>query len=638
MAADPAGGAEPQRMSMLGLVEKFRSVHEKMPARKFCFVLGAGASVTSGINSANRMVGEWIATIYRESVGHTGPVPPDWACDATLRITGFDRKDPAASYSALYRRMYENDPAEGYAYLEAQMEKAEPSFGYSVLGRILADTRHGLVITVNFDNLVADSVSLFTKTYPMVCGHELLLPFMTAQVGRPRVLKVHRDLLLGPKSRPDEIGTIDTGLRDTIRLLLKEYTPIVIGYGGNDGSLMSCLEGLEDPIPGGIYWCYRDGVPPERIRKVVARHNGYLVPVMGFDELLMQFGNELKYPVPHQYVLDRAQERADRIVKQAKELADRIKERDAAALAESAAPKPDMQAGDKGDTSAASAAMSNTMRRKEGRKRWWHWDAEAEAEPDIAKRDIIYRKAVEKLPKSSDMLNCYGVFLFDIRKDKEAAGAIFERAVAVGPKDVVTLGNYANFLTDYRKDHDAAGVMYERAIAADPDYAIHLGNYARFLADVRKDKEAAGAMFERAVAADPNETINLGNYARFLLTAGRVAEGLNRLDQAIAKRVEGKPDALVVECWMYAYCCRPKERRAEALGHIKLLVTTTDIRTDNWDFSGVIAQAKTMKHSEAKWLPKLAEVIAGRAEPATLKAWKAWQAAGETGPTPEARS
>jgi hypothetical protein len=69
------------------------------------------------------------------------------------------------------------------------------------------------------------------------------------------------------------------------------------------------------------------------------------------------------------------------------------------------------------------------------------------------------------------------------------------------------------------------------------------------------------------------------------------------------------------------------EKRAEALSRLKWLVLTTDIRSGGWDFSGVIAQAKKMRHPEVKWLPKLAEVLSGGAKPVTLDRWGAWKAA-----------
>jgi protein O-mannosyl-transferase len=666
-SSDPQPAAqESQPLSMLGLVRKFRSVNDTMQNRNFCFILGAGASVTSNIKSAGSMVTEWVETLYREATGHPGAVPEGWATGTTLRIKDFDPKDPAGSYSALYRRMYEGDPDAGYAYLEEQMKNAEPSFGYSVLGRILAETRHKVIITVNFDNLVADSVALFSKSYPLVCGHELLAPFVTDKLRRPLVLKVHRDLLLGPMSTPEEIQKIDKGFSDAIGRLLRNYTPIVIGYGGNDGSLMRCLDDLpENSIPGGIYWCYREGSPqpPERIRRVVAKHRGRLVSIMGFDELLMQFGNELGFGVPEQYVLNRAKERADRIVKQAQELQERIRKRDEAAMRSSSVPPiPADPAGVPDELDAVTEAMSSTMRRKDGDKRWWQWNAEANAESDPLKRDDVYQQALKALPDSVPLLGNYANFLTDVRKDHDAAEALYKRAIEAYPKDENALGNYAVFLTEIRGSHDAAEAMFKRAIDADPNDAASLSNYAKFLNDIRKDhdtaetmckraidadptdanalgayalfltdvrknQDAAEAMYKRSLDADPKDADNLGNYARFLFSAGRLGEGNNALNLALNALKPDKVLQVDIECWMYAYCFRPTAGRHEALKQLKRLMRETDIRTGDWDFSGVIKQAVQLKHPEAEWLPRLAEVLAGRAEPVTLDAWPAWQAA-----------
>jgi Tfp pilus assembly protein PilF len=521
-AADKTGvaGREPRSLSMLGLVKKFRSVDNTMTDRSFCFILGAGASVTSGIKAAGTMVNEWIDTLYRQTTNHTGPVPAGWASAATLEIEKFDPNDPAGSYSAIYRRMYEHDPDEGYAYLEEQMKHADPSFGYSVLGRILAKTRHRVVITVNFDNLVADSVSQFSDTYPLVCGHELLASFVSEKLRRPLVLKVHRDLLLGPKSTPEEIQKIDDGFREAIGRLLRNYTPIVIGYGGNDGSLMGCLEDLPaNTIPGGMYWCYRDGSdpPPERIRKVVSKHKGHLVSIMGFDELLMQFGNELGYGVPDMDILDRAAKRAARIVQQAQELQERIKNRDDLAhMAATSSTKSDNLAREKDETAAVSSAMASTMQRKDGAKRWWQWEIEAQAVSDPAKRDEIYQAGLKELPNSTELRGNYANFLTAIRKDHDAAEAQYKRAIEADPKHANNLGNYAFFLLRIRKEQDAAEALFKRAIEADPKHAHHLGNYARFLTDYRNDADAAEVVFKQAIEADPKYANNLGSYATFL--------------------------------------------------------------------------------------------------------------------------
>ncbi|HBK55739.1 MAG TPA: hypothetical protein DDZ76_05555, partial [Xanthomonadales bacterium] len=465
-------------MSMLGFVEEFANIHTTMPNRRFAFILGAGASKSSGIKLASEMVGEWVSILHRRAPDAEGQAVADWASAATLGIAEYDPRDPAASYPALYQRMYGTDPDRGYAYLENQMAQAEPSYGYSVLARIMAEHRHRVVITVNFDNLVADSLSIFSANYPLVCGHESLAPFARTDLRRPLVLKVHRDLLLNPMSTPEQLATMPDGLNEAITALLRQYTPIVLGYGGNDASLMACLEGLaRASIPGGVYWCHREGSaePPERICSFIARQNGHLVPVLGFDELMALLGQKLDLTRPDEIVLKRAEARAEQLKQQLDRITARMTERAAkprpmAAIApapqaaapvaapesagfesvgfESNAPDPHHHpvaadgAAPVSDRDAAPGgsqrldeldAVAHSLRFAQGKtepdKAWWQWEREAASEPDPDRRDALYRAALAAVPTSPELLNNYANFLTKIRKDHDAAETHYRRAL-----------------------------------------------------------------------------------------------------------------------------------------------------------------------------------------------------------------
>src|SRR6185436_16690174 len=121
----------------------------------------------------------------------------------------------------------------GYAFLEKIMDKAEPSYGYSVLAQIMANTRHRVAVTTNFDNLIADALSIYTKAFPLVCGHESLTGYLRPTMSRPMVAKIHRDLLLKPFNAPEEISELSGEWAATLEKIFDVYTPIVIGYGGN---------------------------------------------------------------------------------------------------------------------------------------------------------------------------------------------------------------------------------------------------------------------------------------------------------------------------------------------------------------------------------------------------------------------
>jgi hypothetical protein len=160
----------------------------------------------------------------------------------------------------------------------------------------MENERHRVVITTDFDNLVADSVSIYTNTCPFVCGHESLSGFVREAMSRPLVWKIHRDLLLGPKNDPRSVKRLHEAWAGTLRAMFAHYTPIFIGYGGNDDSLMDLLESL-DPgeIKGQMIWCYyeKGEKPGRRINELVVQHRGALVPVPNFDLLMVLLGAEM---------------------------------------------------------------------------------------------------------------------------------------------------------------------------------------------------------------------------------------------------------------------------------------------------------------------------------------------------------
>ncbi|MBZ5710845.1 SIR2 family protein [Nannocystis pusilla] len=318
--------AEPEEWGPEGLCEQFWDVDRKMHNRRFAFILGAGASAQSGIPAAGALVWRWLTELHRR-LSHHGPPLERWATAEALEIADFALERAPSFYSQVFARRFRQHPDEGYADLEDIMQGKDPSFGYSVLAHILAETRHKLVITTNFDNLVSEALSIFTGTAPLVCGHESLANFVHVEPRRPVVVKIHRDLLMAPMNRVAEIAALQSAWVEPLTKVFRSYTPIVIGYGGNDGSLMGFLNGLpEDSIPGGIFWCYYGpaGPPGPEIRRLVARHRGILVPIEGFDELMLRLSARLRIPLLDQVIESKARARVDNYRRRVEELQARL--------------------------------------------------------------------------------------------------------------------------------------------------------------------------------------------------------------------------------------------------------------------------------------------------------------------------
>jgi tetratricopeptide (TPR) repeat protein len=352
----------PPIWSATGLLDYFQEV-DATADRRFSFILGAGASFQSGIPVAGQLVDAWLRELHtREDLQRTAIT--DWASEHTLGIPGFAFARAVEWYPQVFARRFARRPDEGYAYLERIMHGKDPSFGYSVLAQLLAQTRHRVVITTNFDNLVADALAIYTDQLPLVCGHESLAGFVRANPRRPLVVKIHRDLLLAPKNLSEEIAALSADFAGVLREILRSTTPIVLGYGGNDGSLMGFLRDALEPgdIPGGIYWCYleRGGPPGPAVQEVVARHPGALVPIAGFDEFMAELSHRRGLPRMDQTIERRARDRAQRYRESFEALQQRILRPPPPALDdEPAAPPPPPT---RGPTPAPRPVLSDSQR------------------------------------------------------------------------------------------------------------------------------------------------------------------------------------------------------------------------------------------------------------------------------------
>ncbi|MCW0221236.1 MAG: hypothetical protein OJI67_23115 [Prosthecobacter sp.] len=203
----------------------------------------------------------WLKVLHKDA-DNPEPELSQWATAKNLGIPGFEYTRREEFYGQIYAKRFEGTPRAGYAEIQKLLSGKEPSFGYSILAHILAKKQHKAVITTNFDNLVADALFLYSQTGPIQCIHESLAPFITTQLDRPLVVKVHRDLLLHPHSSNVDIDKLHDDWRAPLTDLLRHCTPIFIGYGGNDGSLMGLLNDLP---PGGLIasiGVYGEPMPP----------------------------------------------------------------------------------------------------------------------------------------------------------------------------------------------------------------------------------------------------------------------------------------------------------------------------------------------------------------------------------------
>lgn len=147
---------------------------------RFCFILGSGASVESGIVSGGELEKRWMSFLMGEAPDEgTLPRNPEVVRDYARnlkndKVIQFDfskiekewKKNKKAYLSSeyyfdLYTLRFYPQYNNGYRYLEKLMESAEPSLGYRILAKLITDkNKNNLVITTNFDSLTCFCIQI----------------------------------------------------------------------------------------------------------------------------------------------------------------------------------------------------------------------------------------------------------------------------------------------------------------------------------------------------------------------------------------------------------------------------------------------------------------------------------------------
>ena len=238
-----------KKLSIEEFVKEIKRAGEADPDHRYTLFLGAGCSKSSGIPTAGELVRDhWIP-----KMAPSGEDPIEWAEN---HIDGFDRNDPAASYGAVIEQHFPKSRMR-QTEIERICEGASPGFGYSVVAQLCAqnNTPFSVVLTTNFDDLVADAMFLYAESRPLIIHHAALAEYIRPTRSRPMVVKVHGDARLAPKNTALETEEIEQALRQQVKKLLDDRGLLFFGYAGADDSVFNMLAELpSNALDLGVYW------------------------------------------------------------------------------------------------------------------------------------------------------------------------------------------------------------------------------------------------------------------------------------------------------------------------------------------------------------------------------------------------
>ena len=508
--------------------------------QRFCFILGSGASVESGIPSGSTLEMQWMDCLMGKS-GDRGTPAMDEEETRGLASNLYEEKKikhkfdeieaawqcakkegraiSSEYYFDIYKLRFHDNPRMGYSYLEKIMERCDPSLGYYTLAKLLTENnQNNLVITTNFDSLVEDALFLYTDKKPLVVSHESLVDYMDANIQRPIVAKVHRGLMYAPFNSPETTNELKSEWRTALNYALNTYTPIVIGYAGGDHSLMSFLEDDRTDMRRGVYWCYRgkpdpSDLPEEKIQKFVEKRNGYFVAIDGFDALMVEigkamYGDAIRPGLTAEHLKKRYEKRVQQYNQQWDELNK----------------KPEIQEA----LQEMNKAEQHEEEQREKDQTLTVWDyirRGNRADDEGRQQDAIdeYSKAIKLDPNYPVAYYNRGI-AYDNLGQHEKAIKDYDKTIELDSNNADAYNNRGNVYDDLGQ-HEKAIKDYDKAIELNPNNADAYNNRGAVYDDL--------GQYEKAIK-DYDKAIELdSNYADAYYNRGNVCGKLGQHEKAI---------------------------------------------------------------------------------------------------------
>lgn len=274
------------------------------PDKSMSFLLGAGASVSSNIPSAGQMVWDFKRTLYCTDNNIRTSLYGDLSKENVQKEIqlyfdgrgGYPELWSPEEYSFYFEKCYPSRSDREY-YIRNKVRDIKPSLGYLCMGELIVNGKIDLVSTTNFDDLVQAGVHSINpgfsiKTISSAVSNSI---GFALNEGFPNIIKLHGDYLFDKlKNTKSELQKLEDKIADIWKTSIKQNGLIVIGYAGNDNSVMSVLEGLinEGGIKKGVYWCKPRGsnlsIRACKFMENACKVNeqSAVVEIDGFDDLM----------------------------------------------------------------------------------------------------------------------------------------------------------------------------------------------------------------------------------------------------------------------------------------------------------------------------------------------------------------
>lgn len=270
------------------------------------FLLGAGASVTSGVPLSAKLV-EFIArhSFAVQELGdenaYSRVMPSDWL--RFLKAQDWFKPDvELAEYFPLAVQHLLCPPDFRRRFFKQHVKHHSISAGYQSLAQMMLRRLCCTVLTTNFDCVLRDSLSEHKTHLREIVEinktRDDLVQFNSHH--RCQIVYLHGSIdHYTDCNLLKEVQELNRELAECLWPMLAEAPLIVVGYRGAEPSIVEHLlgEGLKRSrgFKHGIYWCTRDGSLAKPVEALRERLGSSFIPLAidGFDELISHLNEAL---------------------------------------------------------------------------------------------------------------------------------------------------------------------------------------------------------------------------------------------------------------------------------------------------------------------------------------------------------
>lgn len=268
------------------------------------FFIGAGASIASGIPTGGDLIWEFKRNIYCSECGISVEKYKDVALPSTRAMLQkyFDQKGTCPiqyapeEYSFYFEQCY-NNPLARKRFIEMLVSKHEPSLGYLCMAEAIVKGKVKNVWTTNFDSLLERAIhTLYPLSSILIFSEANKNSIDTFNPAFPVIGKLHGDYRYDwLRNTEQELQQLEARIKSCVSNQLQNKQLVVIGYSGNDESIMSLFESnIDNPafLSKGLIWAIRkDGYVSQRVLNLIERTKSSgkpadFVEIDSFDSLM----------------------------------------------------------------------------------------------------------------------------------------------------------------------------------------------------------------------------------------------------------------------------------------------------------------------------------------------------------------